>query len=491
MLELGEWVPPVDSIELRQACAVHGAESMNPVVARVAGGMVAGLLATAVMSLVVAGGRKLGLLGEPPPRRIVRRLLGRHGWSRPRGVALDLSALAAHLGFGASMGGVYGVLPARTHSPLGGFAFGAIVWAVNYAGWLPKAGLMPPPSRDRLGRPTTMIAAHLVFGRVLAEAFGAIYRPERPLRGKVALICGGSRGLGRATARELIQAGASVAICARDPGPLEETRAWLSQFGGRVLAQRCDLRSDFETLELFAAVARELGPIDIVVVNAATILVAPIETLSPTDFDTAMRETFGTATRAALTALPSMRARRHGTIVFITSIGAKIGVPHLAPYSAAKFAEAGFAEALAAEVAKDGVHVLSVFPGLMRTGSWLHASFRGAPARELRWFGMGAITPLLSIDADRAAKRVVRAIVTRKHRLTFTPAARLAIAMHDLLPVLWSFACAVFARLLPRAPLKGESLEQRQGAELLARPSSLLLRAIAARSARLAARHGQ
>ena len=166
-------------------------------------------------------------------------------------------------------------------------------------------------------------------------------------------------------------------------------------------------------------------------------------------------------------------------------------MPHLAPYSAAKFAEAGFAEALRAEVAKDGVHVLSVFPGLMRTGSWLHASFRGAPASELRWFGTGAITPLLSIDADRGAKRIVRAVVARKQRLTFTPAARLAIALHDLVPGFWSFASALVARLLPRGPLDGESGEQRAGTELLAQPSSPLLRAIGAHTARLAARHGQ
>jgi NAD(P)-dependent dehydrogenase (short-subunit alcohol dehydrogenase family) len=464
---------------------------MRPLLTRIASGTLAGLVATVAMSMVVEGGRRLGLLGEPPPRRIVRRLLGRHTWRRPRGTALDVSALAAHLGFGASLGAVYGLLPARTHSPLGGLTYGALAWAVNYAGWLPKAELMPRPSRDRLGRPTTMVAAHLVFGRVLAGAFCAFYRPARPLRGKVALVCGGSRGLGRATARELLQAGASVAICARDPEPLEQTRVWLSQFGGRVLAQQCDLRSEFETLELFGAVTNELGPIDIVVVNAATILVAPLETLTPTDFDEAMQEIFGTATRAALTALPGMRARRQGTIVFIASIGARVGVPHLAPYSAAKFAEAGFAEALGAEVAKNGVHVLSVFPGLMRTGSWLHASFRGAPARELRWFGTGAMTPLLSIDADTAAKRIVRAIVARKRRLTFTPAARLAIAAHDWLPGLWSFAIALVARLLPRAPRNVPPLEQRKGAELLARPSSPLLRAIGARSARLGARHGQ
>jgi NAD(P)-dependent dehydrogenase (short-subunit alcohol dehydrogenase family) len=335
-----------------------------------------------------------------------------------------------------------------------------------------------------------MVLSHLVFGRVLAGTFRAFHRPLRPLEGKVALVCGGSRGLGRAMARELLQAGASVAICARDPAPLEATRTWLSRFGGRVFAQRCDLRSEFETLELFGAVARELGPIDIVVANAATILVAPIEALTPADFDDAMGDIFGTTTRVALAALPGMRARRQGTIAFITSIGARVGIPHLAPYSAAKFAAAGFVEALGAEVAKDGVHVLTVFPGLMRTGSWLHASFRGAPARELRWFGMGAITPLLSIDADKAARRIVDAIVVRKRRLTLTPAARLAIALHDLLPDLWWLASAVAARLLPRAPADAAAA-QRKGRELLDRPSALVLRAIGAQCARLAVRHGQ
>ena len=143
---------------------------------RIASGMVAGLVATMAMSLVIAGGKSAGLLGEPPPRRIVRRLLGRHGWRRPRGAALDASALGAHLGFGAALGGLYGLLPARLRSPRGGWIFGGVAWAANYAGWLPKAGLMPRPSRDRLGRPSTMVLSHLVFGQVLARAFGAIHR---------------------------------------------------------------------------------------------------------------------------------------------------------------------------------------------------------------------------------------------------------------------------------------------------------------------------
>ena len=76
-------------------------------------------------------------------------------------------------------------------------------------------------------------------------------------------------------------------------------------------------------------------------------------------------------------------------------------------------------------------------------------------------------------------------------RLTLTPAARLAILVHDLLPGLWSFANAIVARVLPRAPAGGKSVEQREGTDLLARPSSFLLRVIGAYTSRLAERHGQ
>jgi hypothetical protein len=125
------------------------------------------------MSLVMAAGKRFGALGEPPPRRITRRLTSALGPLRPRGKALDLAALGAHFGFGASMGAVYGLLPERVQTRTGGGWFGLTVWAANYAGWLPKAGLMPEPSRDRRGRPTAMIVAHWIFGRTLARAFRA------------------------------------------------------------------------------------------------------------------------------------------------------------------------------------------------------------------------------------------------------------------------------------------------------------------------------
>jgi short-subunit dehydrogenase len=173
-------------------------------------------------------------------------------------------------------------------------------------------------------------------------------------------------------------------------------------------------------------------------------------------------------------------------MVFITSIGGKLGVPHLAPYSAAKFAEMGLAEALRAEVAKDGVRVLTVVPGLMRTGSHLQASFHGDPEKELTWFGASATAPLISIDADRAARRIVRAIARGDSRLVFTPTARIAARTHDLAPGLWAGVLSLAASMLPRAP---ERSRIDTGLGVVRTSRSRPIRFITARSATAARQH--
>lgn len=463
---------------------------MATVLTRVLKGTLAGVAATAAMSLVMLGAQRLGLLGEPPPRRLTRRLLSPLGLVRPTGRSLDAAAVLAHFAYGGALGGVFGLLPGRASQPRG-LLFGLAVWGANYAAALPALGLMPPARKDRFGRPSSMIAAHLVYGAALAAGYRQLAQRPVSLRGKVVVICGGSRGMGRALARALVGEQARVAICARSADSLEQTRAWLEGFGAHVLAQVCDLRDEAQVAAFITRVNQELGPVDVLVANAATIEVGPLEALRPADFDAAMTEIFGSALRAALAVLPQMRARRRGTIAFVTSIGGKLGVPHLAPYSAAKFAEVGFAEALAAEVARDGVKVLTVMPGLMRTGSHLHASFRGDPERELSWFGLSAVSPLVSIGADRAARHIVRALTRGDRFATFTPAARLGAWLHDFAPELWSGLAGVAGRLLPAAPNGSANAESREGAEVLRGSQSAVLGVVAKASTPLSHKHNQ
>jgi short-subunit dehydrogenase len=324
----------------------------------------------------------------------------------------------------------------------------------------------------------------------LALFGGARHFGRESVRGKIAIVGGASRGLGRAIARELARRGCHVAICARSLEELDDARRELEQYGVWVIADVCDLRRLEEVDAFVARVEAQLGPIAFAIANAATISVGPIEDAGVDVFDEAMESIFATSRNLALTILPRMQARGKGTIAFVTSIGGKIGVPHLAPYSAAKFAEVGFAEALRAEVAKDGVHVLTVVPGLMRTGSHLRAVFRGQAERELAWFGASAIAPLLSIDADRAAKKIVSAIERGKTQLAFTPAARIVARTHDLFPGLYGAAMAVAGALLPRAPQHGGAAEV-EGRDVARVSTSKVVDLVRRRSARIALRHGQ
>ena len=233
----------------------------------------------------------------------------------------------------------------------------------------------------------------------------------RPISsGQVAIVTGGSRGLGFLLARELAREGCRLAICARDGAELERARVDLERRGAEIIAIRCDVADPTAATALIEETERRLGPVDILVNNASIMHVAPVEALAAREFQQALAVNFWGTVHPTLAALPGMRARRRGRIVNITSIGGKVSVPHLLPYGAAKFAAVGFSEGLAAEVARDGVRVVTVVPGLMRTGSYLHAEFEGNAPGEFTWFALGSSLPGVSMDAERAARRIVRAI---------------------------------------------------------------------------------
>lgn len=318
-------------------------------------------------------------------------------------------------------------------------------------------------------------------------------RRAMPLRGATAVVCGASRGLGRAIALELGRRGvARMAICARHEHDLDEVAAALTRDGVRVCSEACDLSNAADVDRFMANIGARLGPIDVLVTNAATITVAPAALCSKTDFDEALSSIFYTALNPVLSVLPTMRHRRRGTIAMITSIGGRVGVPHLGPYCAAKFATLGLAETLRAELAGDGINVLAVVPGLMRTGSHVHAHFKGDHAREYAWFGGSATAPLLSIDADRAARRIVSAIARGKSELAFTPEARVAPVLRALAPTLWAEVMALAASFLPVAQGDGgDPAQKREGAEIERTNDSPVVRAVARGSRALADRYGQ
>ena len=293
------------------------------------------------------------------------------------------------------------------------------------------------------------------------------------LRDAAVLITGGSRGLGLVLAREFGRHGASVAICARDPAELERARADLHARGITVVALPCDVTDRRQVDAMVATAARELGTIDVLVNNAGVIQVGPLATMAVEDFETAMATNFWGAVYTTLAALPVMHVADRGRIVNIGSIGGKISVPHLLPYSASKFALVGFSEGLRAELATSGILVTTVCPGLMRTGSPRNADFKGRHRAEYAWFAISDSLPGLSLDAERAARQIVEACRAGRAEVILSLPAQVAARVQGLLPGLTGEAVAVAARLLPRAGGIGRRIARGSESESIAAPSLL------------------
>ncbi len=274
------------------------------------------------------------------------------------------------------------------------------------------------------------------------------------LAGKVVLITGGSRGLGLVMARQLVAQKARVAICARDPDELRRAKADLND---EVATITCDVTDSDQIDRLVAEVHERLGPIDVLINNAGVTQVGPMKLMTIEDYEVAMATHFWAPLRLSLAVLPKMLERGGGRIVNITSIGGRIAVPHLLPYTASKFALVGLSEGMRVELAKDDIVVTTVIPGLMRTGSTLHAQFKGRHEAEYKWFAAGDSSHLTAIQAERAARQILRAMRYGRPEVVLSVQAKLAWRLFSLAPGLAQRLLSVIDRLLPKPGGIGEA----------------------------------
>ena len=183
------------------------------------------------------------------------------------------------------------------------------------------------------------------------------------LDGRVALVGGGSRGLGRAVAEELVAEGASVALCARESASLREAADALG-----ALALPADLAFEGEAARAVEACAEHFGRLDIVVANAGGPPAGGFESFDAEAWRSATALVLSSTIELATAAVPHLRRGGWGRILCVTSISAKRPVDNLLLSDALRPAVAGFAHALAREVAKDGITVNTILPGYTRTG---------------------------------------------------------------------------------------------------------------------------
>jgi short-subunit dehydrogenase len=288
-------------------------------------------------------------------------------------------------------------------------------------------------------------------------------RQRYDVRNRTVFISGGSRGLGLELARVFGMRGARVAISARDSGELQRARDMLAEIGVEAWTVTADMRNRAQTERALHAAAGALGPIDVLVNNLGTISVGPLDAFTEDDYRDALDTHFWAPYYAIETLKAEMRARRDGRIVNIASIGGRVSVPHLLPYSTGKFALVGFSEGLRAELRRDGVYVTTVIPGLMRTGSPEKAWFKGRNRLEYAWFSIADSLPFLTVDVTTAAQAIVDATERGDAELTISLPARALSLLHGLVPGPFTDLLGLVARLLP--PSGGIGRNARRGSD--------------------------
>ena len=312
---------------------------------------------------------------------------------------------------------------------------------------------------------------------------------------KVVVITGASRGLGLVLARRFAAEGARLALIAEHEHPLDRALMELLATGADAHAYPCDIRDRAAVTATVEAIAERFGAIDVLINNAGVIQVGPLANMDYEDFRRAMDVHYWGALHMTMAALPHMTPAALGSrpsagrrIVNIASIGGKVPLPHLTPYTASKFALVGFSEALRAELAREGILVTTVAPGLMRTGSPRNISVKGDHESEYGWFVLLDSLPLVSIGAERAAAKIVDAARYGDPSLVITPQAKAAVALEGVAPgFVARLNDAINRWLLPPTPGPDGNREQ-TGAE--SRPA-WLPRAATALTDRAAVRNNE
>jgi short-subunit dehydrogenase len=274
-------------------------------------------------------------------------------------------------------------------------------------------------------------------------------RVQSAFRDKTVFVTGGSRGLGFLLAQQFASLGAKVAISARDSDELARAEARIHDLSPDVLTIAADMTIREETEAALQKIRERFGEVDVLVNNAGVISVGPAETMTIDDYRDAINSYFWAPYFTTVAVLPAMQKRRSGRIVNISSIGGKISVPHLLPYSVGKFALTGYSEGLRSELLKDNIYVTTVCPGLMRTGSPRNALFKSNNEAEYAWFSVSDALPFISMSAARAARQIIDACAKDKAEVVLSLPAKVAVKFHGLFPGATTDLLGLINRVLP------------------------------------------
>ncbi len=295
-------------------------------------------------------------------------------------------------------------------------------------------------------------------------------------RGRVVAITGGSRGLGLNLARQLASQGAKIALIARDVQELATAEREILALGAQCFTVSADIGIESEAEGAIERIAAHFGHLDALVNGAGIMQIGPLDNMAQSDFEAAMNINFWGGLWCARAAMPHLKKSGQGRIANIVSFGGQVAAPHMAPYTASKFAMKGFSDALRNEAARDGVLVTTVCPGPIRSGSHLQIKFKGQQAKEFRLLKMAIAIPGGAIEVESAARLIIEAMKKGVPSLIFPFPVFLLTAAYAVFPNLAGAILSLVTRFAP-APDSANGDELIAGRDLQSEvPPSVLTR---------------
>ncbi len=258
------------------------------------------------------------------------------------------------------------------------------------------------------------------------------------LAGKVVVVTGASMGIGEAIAKVFAEAGASVVLLSRDAGRAEAARARIG-CPERTVALSCDVRNSEEIDRVLALTLHHFKRVDVWANNAGHGLLDSVAQVDIAACHDMFETNFFGALSAMQAVIPVMRQQGGGTIINISSVAGHIPLPFHASYSATKFALNAIGKAAGVELKKDGIHVLTVCPGYVRT-AFSENAVRGGESKRVR------PASVRGIPAERVARATLRGYLRRKREVIVPWTMHLPVKLYQLCPSLVEWAMGKMAK---------------------------------------------
>ncbi|MUL36775.1 SDR family NAD(P)-dependent oxidoreductase [Gloeocapsopsis dulcis] len=250
------------------------------------------------------------------------------------------------------------------------------------------------------------------------------------------LITGASQGIGKATALLFARKGYDLVLAARQPEPLQATAEEIQKLGRQAIAIPTDVRDPEQIKSLASKAIEHYGTIEVLVNNAGIYISGPVEEFSLEDWHQTIDTNLWGYIHTIYALLPHFLAQGSGTIINISSIGGKVPIPYLVPYTTSKYAVTGLTEALHSELKPKGIHVGGIYPNIIKSNFLERAIFRGKDQQDaqarLDQLNQVLNTPVIEKPED-VAEAVWKAVKDQREEI-LVGSANLSKAAYGIFP---------------------------------------------------------